>query len=242
LTWRPLGAVPAGALVDARLTLHWAAQLVAAVGNSLESAQADDSHTALSWDPARRAFAGARATRLLVESLVLEVGAARFELAGRTRDEALAWLGARVGREPLPAYMHLPPAHPVGAGAPFPPAAAGHAELARWYDDAALVLAPIGTPIRVWPHHFDIAVLVAFGGTRTIGAGLSPGDASYPEPYFYVTPWPYPAGRSGPPLPRGHWRAEGWFGAVLVGGAVTGEAAARSFLDAAFSACRTLLG
>ena len=50
------------------------------------------------------------------------------------------------------------------------------------------------TPVRCWPHHFDIATLLNIGqeNLQSIGIGLSPGDSNNREPYFYVTMWPYP--------------------------------------------------
>lgn len=57
---------------------------------------------------------------------------------------------------------------------------------------------------------------------RSVGVGLSPGDSGYPEPYVYVTPWPYPTGEL-PALPWGHWHTEGWTGAVLRGSALVQE-------------------
>jgi len=266
VTWEPLGAVAPRDLVAARLTLHWAAQLVAAAGAALVPARADDSHTALHWEPARRALVGepigARAVALVLADLALTVDGDRLDLAGRTRDEALAWLGAAFGVAPPAPYPHQPPGEPPER---FVPAPAGQAELARWYADAALVLAPVAAaPIRTWPHHFDIATLfelpprlsgaatlnggapeTARRGGRTIGVGLSPGDASYAEPYFYVSPWPYPPDRAGPPLPAGRWHVEGWLGAVLVGSELVShadtEAVARRFVDDALAACRKML-
>jgi hypothetical protein len=44
---------------------------------------------------------------------------------------------------------------------------------------------------------------------------MSPGDGSYSQPYFYVSPWPYPDVSTLPPLVLGHWHTEGWVGAVL---------------------------
>lgn len=80
---------------------------------------------------------------------------------------------------------------------------------------------------------------------RTIGAGLSPGDGSYDEPYFYVTPWPYPKGKEFPRLPSGHWHAEFWTGAVLTASELAGaedpKARAEAFLRAAVGACEGLL-
>ncbi len=51
--------------------------------------------------------------------------------------------------------------------------------------------------IRCWPHHFDLATLFVLGEGDpetgdSIGVGLSPGDGSFDEPYFYCSPWPVP--------------------------------------------------
>ena len=77
-------------------------------------------------------------------------------------------------------------------------------ELARWFDASsetlealrALLAASSRPPgaLRCWPHHFDLAMLVpldAGGGeaARSVGIGVSPGDAHLPEPYAYVGPW-----------------------------------------------------
>ena len=45
-----LGAVAQASLVAARLELHYASQLVSAAGNTLLEAEANYSHTALSFD------------------------------------------------------------------------------------------------------------------------------------------------------------------------------------------------
>lgn len=244
MTWEPLGAVPPRDLVPARLVLHWAAQLVAAAGAALLPPRPDDSHTSLLF--AGGTFVGqpvgGRAVALRAADLALAFDGRILALAGVTRSDALAWLGTAFGLEgPLPPYPHLPPPHPVGGDAPFPAADAGMAELARWYENASSLLAPIverrreAGPIRVWPHHFDIATLLDVGGGRTLGVGLSPGDASYAEPYFYVTPSPPPA--DAPPLAVGHWHDQGWFGAVLTGSETTGAEVAATFVSAAMAAC-----
>ncbi|HET6197153.1 MAG TPA: hypothetical protein VFE12_15430, partial [Acetobacteraceae bacterium] len=105
------------------------------------------------------------------------------------------------------------------------------------------------SPIRCWPHHFDIAVLLP--GQRdgqTIGVGLSPGDASYGEPYWYVTPWPHPSVIGLPPLVAGgEWHAGEWVGAVLTASNMEGLDAATqggqvlAFLDTAIAAARAML-
>ncbi|MEO6447081.1 MAG: hypothetical protein ABIZ91_11600, partial [Gemmatimonadaceae bacterium] len=54
--WRPLRGRPTGRLVDARLQLHHAAQLIVAAPIAFLAARDDDSHTALSWLPAAEAL------------------------------------------------------------------------------------------------------------------------------------------------------------------------------------------
>ena len=54
------------------------------------------------------------------------------------------------------------------------------------------------------------------GESRSVGVGFSPGDASIEQPYWYVTPWPYPDTANLPALAGGgNWHATGWVGALL---------------------------
>lgn len=76
--------------------------------------------------------------------------------------------------------------------------------------------------IRCWPHHFDIATLLTVmehedpEKAKSIGFGFSPGDGGYDEPYFYLTPWPYPDLNSLYQLDSpAIWNKEDWVGAVL---------------------------
>ena len=261
---------------EARLVAHWAAQIVAAAGATLGRAAADDSHTSLEWIEPARALAGAplgdgkvrvalRPADLTLLILDEAYGAReRLDLRGRTLQDGLDWLSGAVARAtgaavvPLVRPAHELPQHAVGAGAPFPDAnGAALAQLADGFATADRLLralagsVPGASLVRCWPHHFDIATLVALDppGTpsnvaRTIGVGLSPGDSSYPGGYWYVTPWPYPTVSEPPPLAvGGAWHRTGWFGAVLpLAHPDVGEAARpAAFLDAALAACRALL-
>ncbi len=191
-----------------------------------------------------------------------------LSLPGRTLDEAYDWMAERLavhsdGRisGPLGRRDYDMPDHPVANGAPFadrdPHASA---ELARWFHDANRVFTRVGAfrpeagPTYIWPHHFDIATLIPVPGgatdePRSIGVGLSGGDQSYSEPYWYVTPWPTPPDRKLPQLAgHGQWHVEGWVGAVLLGTtcvlAGRGRAqAARTaaFLESAISAATRLV-
>jgi hypothetical protein len=96
-------------------------------------------------------------------------------------------------------------------------------ELALYYAHAFETLRsivkgePEATPIRTWPHHFDMAtILPGSGEGSSIGFGLSPGDGSYAEPYWYITPSPFNLEVKARELPEPwQWHTEGWNGIVL---------------------------
>ena len=186
-------------------------------------------------------------------------------LDGMTLEDAFGWLeselAALLGRPVALDRPAEPPPLPPGNGDRFATAdAEAFRAFAAWFADGHRLLAavaarhPGAAPVRCWPHHFDIATLLPLdaGGdpdtARSIGAGLQPGDGARPEPYLYVTPWPYPDPARLPPLAVGGWHTAGWVGAVLeaevllAAGAATAQARlAERFLDGAIAACRELL-
>ena len=197
---------------------------------------------------------------------------ASHPLAGQTLDEAYAWLAVEVEtriERPLEKPLERPapdqpeetemPDAAVAQGTPFRFSEGGPAELARWFAFGAgrfeeiRSSEPLAGEVLLWPHHFDLATLITLEGegenAKTVGVGLSPGDASRPLPYFYVNAWPTPKDPILPALPSGGvWNTEGWFGAVLDAAPLqalqTAEeqvAAARDFLTAAVEACRGLV-
>ncbi len=242
-SWMRVGQVPPNALVDARLQLHHAAQIVVSAAISYVAARSDDSHTALAWLAPLRALvtepiAATRQLRvaLRVEDLTLHVidenglPTRSFALPGHTVAEGHAWLGevlAQAALDPacLTARKHYTiPAHAVASGAAFSIGGAELEELARYWSNAAGLLVGLAqategaSVVRTWPHHFDIATLIQLPGAsgRTVGVGQSPGDGSYAEPYWYAGPYPYPSVTALPPLAgSGHWHTQGWVGASL---------------------------
>jgi hypothetical protein len=274
-----LGQVDPKILVGARLELHWAAQILGSVGLTYGVAVPDFSHTSLTWiekpgvlgSPPLGDRTGTRFA-LKIDDLSLlaigENGSTRHPLAGQTLDAGYHWLSNEVSRrldkaekKELLRFEHEMPGHPVKDGAEFAAAPTEHfAELGRWYATAFQRLrniaarTPAASPVRCWPHHFDVASLVHIDPpgrgeeARSIGVGMSPGDGSYPEPYWYVTPWPYPAAKLLPELDTGHWHTEGWVGAVLTGTEFVDQSKHANqkelidaFLQKAASACRTVL-
>jgi hypothetical protein len=250
VAWEALGNVSPRQLVEARLLLHHAAQLVAAAGRCLVAPRPDDGHTSLEWRGGARALAGQevsgprpwraalRVDDLSLAVLVRDGEASRLALPGHTRAEAFAWLVERAGElAAAPGRLRLEapysiPEHPVGGGAPFTRGAAGSlAELARWVANGDALLRAwaetrlAASPVRLWPHHFDVGSVLPLDGRgkepSSIGVGLSLGDEGIPEPYLYATPWPRPEAEPLPDLPAGgRWHREGWTGAVLTGGEI----------------------
>ena len=153
------------------------------------------------------------------------------------------------------------PGHAVLDGATFSTSGPGFAELGRYFANADRLLRaladrnPGSSPVRAWPHHFDLATLMMLEPgsdpekARSIGVGLSPGDGGIAEPYFYVLPWPAPPMHGLPPLAGGgRWQTAGWVGAVLEASSFTNAATNGSqgrrveeFLDSAVAGSRQLL-
>ena len=98
----------------------------------------------------------------------------------------------------------------------FAAASSAIEELARAHDNAS--------PVRCWPHHFDLATLLTLDpgadaeDARSVGIGFCSGDGNYDQPYFYVTPWPYPDASALTDLSKGtFWHTKDWTGAILTG-------------------------
>ena len=270
--WARLGAVPPKNLSGQRLELHHAAQIVSSVGSTHLPPRGDDSHTNLEWLPEYASFGagiveGSRPFRAAISpsELVLRLldgegkEARRLPLAGKTLDEGYVWMAevisAETGRPTLPLSRptYELPDHGVAMGERFSEPMEGFHEVGRWYADAAALLRDLmsdfsnSSPVRCWPHHFDIAMLLTVAPGKTVGIGLSPGDATYAEPYWYVTPYPYPNDPVLPPLPEnGRWHTEGFFAAVLTGSDLlsgdptTQRERSERFLRDAVTACRRM--
>ena len=273
--WKRVGDMLPGALTDARLQLHHAAQIAVSAAISYIPARSDDSHTALTWVASNGALVteqitaaapfriGVRVEDLTLHAIDSELRSTNsFNLAGRTVGEANDWLGAVAAEAGLDlarlksAKHYTIPGHPVASGAPFSAQiGSALAELSKYWSNAGMVLDDLvrategASPVRTWPHHFDMASLITLPGAgprRTIGVGQSPGDDSYPEPYWYVGPNPYPPVTALPAIAgSGHWHVERWVGAVLVAsdyvGAPDQPSQVAAFLASAVAACRTLL-
>lgn len=243
--WRAVSRPPAS-LEQARLSLHWAAQLLAAAADAICEHARDDSHTTLHWQQDIKGLVGNRLAREIrvglkfapMTLLVLDRGnvASALQLSGRKLDDARVWLGEQLSRN-LNRKMDVQlrdyemPAHTVASGAPFDEGMTESlVELGHYFANADIVLKeladadPRTNPIvEAWPHHFDMGGIFvldtcdASNKAPRIGFGFSPGDQMISEPYYYVTPWPLAEDASFPELASGgFWHRDGYTGGVLV--------------------------
>ncbi len=278
--WTRLASVAPSALRDATLQLHWAAQYIAAAGQTFAEPRDDDSHRAMTWHAERREFVGepfadgygfrvalrpADLTLQLLDQTDQPLGS--LPLAGHTRAEGFDWLAGGLAN-----YMGAPPSidrpdwdmpeHPVAGGARF--SADIDTELgalSALYGTSARMLGHVveafddASPVRCWPHHFDIATLItverddAGEGVKTVGVGMAPMGGGQDSWYWYVSPWPYPDSRSLPPLDGpGVWHTEEWTGALLTGAELVAatsdfrESVLRKFVDVGIAASFEALG
>lgn len=211
----------------------------------------------------------------------------RHPLHRRTMEDAVKWmedtLKQYLDRHDLEGLERpgadLPP-HGLTAGERFSATpSAPFEELARWYENANRALEMVkrahdgATDVRCPPRDLTLATRIildraaSIEEARRIEVGISPGDHSCDQPYWYVMVWPHPGVESMAEAPgKGKWHTENWFGAVLTGetilaetsggaspgvsqdaspGVSQGEAQAVmvvDFLDAALEACQGVAG
>ncbi len=268
--WKGTGVVGADALAEARVHAHYAVQWLARVARNFLAKEDDDSHTALTWDSEHQALftqpieggKGEFRFGLRIADLSLVILASRditpIPLKGHNERQFEAWIraslleqnvdrGLALNLRPPPYEM---PDHPIAKGGIYGEGVSDDAlgELAAWYEGAAKLLAdgPANekgaSAIRVWPHHFDIAVLVSLDSERSVGAGLAPGDKHYGAPYLYVTTWPTVDAGGLPDLSTGHWHSDEFTAAILEANDIIGGADTGAFLSEAIGACRKALG
>jgi hypothetical protein len=266
--WSRLREPAPTALVQAREVAHFAVQWVARAARANLRPELDDSHSALTWDAGLGVLLGAPLPKgarvgvhLAALGLVLihDGKAERMALDGCTAGMVNDWLDLKLEAQGLERASQAALPYEV---APRPlrhvPELAG---LAHWFGAAEEVLEevrgktadirPGPSPVRCWPHHFDMAVLVRLEkgpaeSARSIGVGISPGDGYYPQPYAYISPYPAPTNPKLPALPPGgHWHKKDFFAAVATAEALLAQrdprAALVAVIDAAFEAERRWL-
>jgi len=217
--WEVLGTPSPETLTEARLQLHWGAQLVAAVPLAFRKTESDFSHANLGWISAESMFIsrevgaesqvhfGLRVQDFSVVALAGDLSTLdTLALEGKTLDQAYDWISQALDRfgvgkvEPgaLPKPGEGFPEHAVRFGAPFTGGdAPSRTELARWFSNALFVLSEpaeseLGaSAVRTWPHHFDMATLITIEGAEEPENARSIGVGLSPGDSDYNEPYFY---------------------------------------------------
>jgi hypothetical protein len=251
------GAALAEPLPDhSRTSMAWNPALEAFVGSTIRAAQ-----------PFQVALQPVSLTLILIDHQNDTI--VSLPLHGKTMLEGMDWLQKEISKlgadvSKIVFLDHPPndfPDHPLAHGAFFDASQElALRELADYYNTAHQLLQTIVTTnenasaIRIWPHHLDMATLITLPDTKdgkplTVWVGLSPGDTSYQEPYWYISPYPYPDIANLPTLDgRVFWHTQHWVGAVLQASRFTENSSAETrqqqvatSLNSALQATITLL-
>jgi hypothetical protein len=269
-------------LREARLQAHYAVQWLGRLGGAFIPPQPDYGHTGMSWNDALAGFTtqalpdGSRFGLRIGDLLFVFLNKAgerteSYPMHGRTDREVRQMLGVELGARGLNAAAvdkvapYEIPAHAIAAGAAYDVGGVSGFlnDLAYWFAEADSALGKIreqalarslaASPVRGWPHHFDVATLISLdagGGEhgRSVNAGLSPGDGYYEEPYYYVSPYPYPEPAALPALrsPLGHWHTRDFTAAIAPASKIVMSknraAETEAFLNEAVAAATQALG
>ena len=222
-------------------TLHLAAQYLAALGIQYVTPQADDSHSNLGWSTANASlnthtFNGGKSyAALSFRTLTLEWYnnnqlAASLPLSGKTHKEIVGWVSQQAQQAGIEkAYNYtfhyeLPYAKMTDD---YQYKIDNQAELdsiIELLDTAQLGINTyldnknLSSPVRVWPHHFDLGAYFTVITGLSLGIGLAIPDSLSTNHYFYVSGYQNnesidPEGFK--PLTKGVWAPKGWNGALL---------------------------
>ncbi len=230
--------------------LHRAAQFVAMFGNSYLLRKPDDSQNCLFWNHTLGRLEGrwvedlkirmaldVKSFELIIEN---EDSDQRIPLDNQTKKDVNKALLEVLRKTELNVYKYEPiqqftiPLHAIDEGKSFSkPENIFLEEWSRYLSNTQHTLSHIGirygsvSEICVWPHHFDMAVLVPVSSgeneNHSIGMGLSIADSYVEEPYFYINNLDAESAKSNAQNPsRGKvfWNTKDWTGLVLPTSAV----------------------
>ncbi|GAB4232398.1 MAG: hypothetical protein Tsb0034_05160 [Ekhidna sp.] len=234
-------------LVSTRKALHQAVQLVAAFPRNVLPHDETDESASLIWNSGAMAFEsqpyasplGAIKVGLSVPNFELYIHSygeeySKLGLEGISVNNGLRWLKNELGR------LGVEKAEEINLNLPYEIEDYNYDQplvadiqclyvLSTMYQltkdvlDLCVKRWTEAYAIRCWPHHFDLATLIPLAKsekgelTKSMGIGLSPGDDSLTEPYFYINRWPNMKEEElrGINLKSGYWNTSGWTGAVL---------------------------
>lgn len=260
------------ALVAARNLCHLACQWPSKAARANLAPMADDSHSNLGWVNVHQAFAShhleperqtqlgfsfsSRALIWLVRGGIED----QFDLTKGNEASCQTWVDQRLTEAGLKPTREVTMPYALAVGPDYADFAqsAGHSTtLGLWYAQAEPALdhvvgqfadIALGNPaVRCWPHHFDIGTLLVLEEgdpetARSIGIGMSPGDESYAEPYFYCSPFPAPEPQALPAATEPfRWHTDGFVSLICRASSLRPESELHDLLTNAVTNVKALV-
>jgi hypothetical protein len=236
--------------------LHKAAQYLAAAGISFIDKKPDDSHTNVGWNTSEsrmetHVFGDGFKLGLNLKNQGLEwmkgdTVVSFLDLSNFSHKEIVTWIAEQAIQNNLSKSY----SYSFHYDLPYEDVADGHiftldksdlssisSELTKAQNvfEQFLKLENLESPIRVWPHHFDLGIYAALNAENSfMGAGLAIPDSLVDGLYFYVSGYKNGAAietKSFGKLQHGEWRSD-WNGATLASKDIDGDNALGFLVEA----------
>ena len=218
--------------------LHIAAQYLAAIGISFVAKQADDSHTNLGWDGIKittHSFGeGNFQVGFNLKSQSLEwikngVITNVIDLNESNHGAVLNWFSEQVNanniNEAFQYKFHYElPYEKIKVNDSFSFDSSEVLKYSQYLTTAQkafetfLASNKLESPIRIWPHHFDLGIYTKLSNNLFLGAGLAIPDSLVDDLYYYASGWldgNAISTKAFSGLSNGNWRSSDWDGATL---------------------------
>lgn len=231
-------------LVDSRIQLHLAAQLIGGAADAVLEKAEDDSHANIGWNADLQSLEGRTGVAITVSDFSAHYSGELLKLQGGNLADAAKWLSTRRAAKVVSRGYEGMPEHAVQQGALLSPDPTHLGAIANWFGFAQTALNGNGE-LRIWPHHFDMGFWQPSEVVgKSIGGGFSLGDNYYNCPYFYMNPYGVDRPDSLPSLSQGQW-SEYWFGCVLTASDLQAvpdaQLVAQQFVSENYAICKALL-
>lgn len=236
--------------------LHLASQYLAAAGISFVEKAADDSHTNLGWNQNHsrletHLFDSGVQLAVNLESVQLEIikqgeKIAQINLEGAAHSDVLKWISGEIHKIGIETKYHYQfhyelPYTEINEGDVFSFDKSDLNEISARLSIAQEAFQDflndnnLESPIRVWPHHFDLGIYVSIknDGSLFMGAGLAIPDSLVDDLYYYASGYKNGSAivtKDFSGLSNGDWRSD-WNGATLASSQVDKSKAANFVND-----------
>lgn len=220
--------------------IHLAAQYLAAAGISFLDKAQDDSHTNVGWNSSEarmetHVFNADNQLAINVKTAHLEwlksgLKESEMNLQGSKHSDILVWISDQVTNNEIPKkfdyqfhyelpYANITNDYIFDFNAEALVDISNRLDLGQQVFEDFISTNKLDSPIRIWPHHFDLGIYTSLNKDASIrmGAGLAIPDSLVDDLYYYASGYNNGSAvvtKDFSGLTNGDWRAD-WNGATL---------------------------